>query len=50
MVPNEVIASTLSKGTPPSEQAQALVDQANEHGGLDNVTAVVAHVMIARDV
>lgn len=38
------LAATLSR-TPPNDAARALVEQACEHGGRDNVTAVVIHFL-----
>jgi PPM family protein phosphatase len=45
MVEEEEIRSALSSGEPQGECAQTLVDRANENGGHDNITAVVAHLL-----
>jgi serine/threonine protein phosphatase PrpC len=42
MVTEPEIAGTLQAETNPSAAAQKLIDLANENGGLDNVTAIVA--------
>jgi len=44
MVTEPEIAGTLQAETDPVAAAQKLVDLANERGGLDNVTVVVARV------
>jgi protein phosphatase len=43
VVPVEELAATLSKPDQAhlSAQCQALIDAANRHGGLDNITAVL---------
>jgi serine/threonine protein phosphatase PrpC len=42
MVTEPEIAGTLQAETNPSAAAQKLIDLANENGGLDNITAIVA--------
>jgi protein phosphatase len=42
MVPDDAIARTLSRHADPQEACTALVEQALENGGRDNVTAVLA--------
>jgi serine/threonine protein phosphatase PrpC len=42
MASEEEIAGILARGLPPEESCRALVDLANDHGGGDNITAVVA--------
>ena len=42
MVTEPEIAGTLQAETNPSAAAQRLIDLANENGGLDNITAIVA--------
>jgi serine/threonine protein phosphatase PrpC len=44
MVTEPEIAGTLQAETNPVSAAQKLVDLANERGGLDNVTVIVARV------
>ena len=44
MVTEPEIAGTLQAETDPTSAAQKLVDLANERGGLDNVTVIVARV------
>jgi protein phosphatase len=44
MVTEPEIAGTLQAETDPGSAAQKLVDLANERGGLDNVTVIVARV------
>jgi PPM family protein phosphatase len=41
LVDGAAIARTLGTGAPPERQAQQLVDAALEHGGNDNITALV---------
>lgn len=43
MASEEEIAGILARGLPPEDACRALVDLANDHGGGDNITAVVAH-------
>jgi len=45
MVTEPEIAGTLQAETDPASAAQKLVDLANERGGLDNVTVIVARVL-----
>jgi PPM family protein phosphatase len=45
MVTEPEIAGTLQAETDPTSAAQKLVDLANERGGLDNVTVIVAKVV-----
>jgi protein phosphatase len=42
MVPDDRIAAVLAAGTGPEETCRRLVDEANEAGGRDNITAIVA--------
>jgi PPM family protein phosphatase len=44
MVTEPEIAGVLQAETDPGAAAQKLVDLANERGGLDNVTVVIARV------
>ncbi len=43
MVPDEEILSALAGEGEPAKVCDRLVDRANEQGGKDNVTVVVAH-------
>ena len=49
MVDDEGIAETLSLRRRASEQCRILVDLANQKGGRDNVTAIVAQYEVPRD-
>ena len=42
MVSDALIADTLSKGNDPRQACQSLVDVANEAGGRDNITVLIA--------
>jgi protein phosphatase len=42
MVSNEDIADTLQRAADPEQACRRLVQQANDHGGKDNVTVIVA--------
>jgi len=44
MVPEKAIVSTVRSASSPDEAVKALVDAANEAGGVDNVTAVLLEV------
>jgi protein phosphatase len=44
MVTEPEIAGSLQAETDPEKAARKLVDLANERGGLDNITVIVAHV------
>jgi protein phosphatase len=44
MVRNEDLRKELSEKTSPQNVCNTLIDMANEHGGEDNITAIVVHV------
>jgi protein phosphatase len=44
MISDDEIAEIVTANTNPEEAATALIARANQHGGEDNVTAVVARV------
>ncbi|HEX6468534.1 MAG TPA: protein phosphatase 2C domain-containing protein [Streptosporangiaceae bacterium] len=46
-VPDEVIAEVLGAGGEPADAVRRLIDRANEAGGPDNVTCVIADVVPA---
>jgi serine/threonine protein phosphatase PrpC len=48
MVPEETIAAVVRGEADPRRACERLVEEANRRGGGDNVTAVVAHVGVAR--
>lgn len=45
MITDEEIRDIVAASKNPDESAQKLIEMANDHGGEDNVTAVVAHVV-----
>jgi protein phosphatase len=44
MLDNDEIASILALGLSPQESAEALVQAANEKGGIDNISVIIAQV------
>ncbi len=44
MVSDKEIAGSLGSGIPPQEACERLVEQANDNGGKDNVTALVVNI------
>jgi len=44
MVEDPDLAEVLTSGRAPQEQVDALIAEANRHGGLDNITAVIVRV------
>ena len=44
MVHNEDLSKELSEKTSPQSICDTLIDMANDHGGEDNITAIVVHV------
>jgi protein phosphatase len=45
MVPDSTIGEILARNEAPALLARALVEAANEKGGLDNITAIVIRVL-----
>jgi serine/threonine protein phosphatase PrpC len=44
MVPDDRIAAILGAENVPQSACECLVREANERGGKDNITAIVAHI------
>ncbi|PYP31766.1 MAG: hypothetical protein DMD49_07440 [Gemmatimonadetes bacterium] len=44
MVEDPDLVQVLKSGRTPQEQVDALISEANRHGGLDNITAVVVRI------
>ena len=44
MVEDTDLAQMLGSGLPPQEQVDALIAEANRHGGLDNITAIIVRI------
>ena len=44
MLEDPQLAEIMKNGREPQEQVDALIDEANRHGGLDNITAIIVRI------